>query len=94
MNGAYARLRISPDVVSRDIDEGLLVVNLQTGKTWKVNHVGAAVCRGLEGGADIDSIVADLAGRYNVAIGTLRKDVDLLIEDLRKQGLVESVTVG
>jgi hypothetical protein len=92
MNATTARFRISSDVVTRDIDEGLLLVNLQTGKTWKLNHVGAAVCRGIEGGVDVAMIIADLARRYRVGAETLQKDVDALVDDLRAQGLVEAAS--
>jgi hypothetical protein len=94
MGGAEVRFQIRSDVVTHDIDEGLLVVNLDTGKTWKLNHVGAAVCRGLEQGADVPRIAAELAARYGVPVETIRRDIDTLVADLHKEGLVEPLAVG
>ena len=84
-----ARLQFSADVVTRDIDEGMLLVNLDTGKTWKLNRVGAAVCRCIEQGADLPTIATAVADRYGVDAGAVQRDVDALIADLRKEGLVE-----
>jgi hypothetical protein len=89
MSEATARFQVSPDVVTREIDEGLLLVNLQSGATWKLNRVGADVCRRLDGATDVGAIVAALEQHYKVGIETLRQDVDGLLEDLQRQGLVE-----
>jgi len=84
------RLQLSSDVVINDIEEGLLLVNLDTGKTWKLNRVGAAVCHGLEQGSDLDSIANQVATQYGVEAATVRRDIDALVADLRREGLVES----
>lgn len=84
-----SRLQLCSDVVTRDIDEGVLVVNLETGRTWKLNQVGAAVCRGIERGDDLPRIASDVAERYGVEAATVRRDVDALVSQLREQGLVE-----
>ena len=91
MADASARFQLRPDVVTHDIDEGLLVVDLDSGKTWKLNHVGAAICRGFEEGADIARIVGDLATRYGVAPEAVQKDVDALVESLREEALVTAL---
>src|SRR5438445_9797154 len=92
MDQPTARFRIDPDVVIREIDEGLLLVNLQTGATWKLNQVGAEICRRLDGSADVASIVAELDRRYQVGAERLWRDVDALLGDLRQQGIVHSVS--
>jgi hypothetical protein len=79
---------MSTDVVTRDFDDGILIVNLDSGKTWKLNQVGAAVCRGIEAGTDLAQVVAELQRRYGVALETLRKDVDALVANLEKEGIV------
>jgi hypothetical protein len=89
-----ARFQLGADVVTHDIDEGLLVVDLDSGKTWKLNHIGAAVCRGLEQGTDLAHITSELAGRYGMAIETVRRDVETLLDSLRKEGLVAPVMGG
>ncbi len=94
MSEGHVRFQLRSDVATHDIDEGLLVVNLETGKTWKLNHVGAAVCRGIERGTDLAQIAAELSDKYRVAAMTVRKDVDALVENLRQEGLVEALPAG
>ena len=83
-----ARFRMSGDIVTRDFEDGILVVNLESGKTWKLNQVGGTVCRGIEAGRDLEQIVAELHRRYGVAEESLRKDVGALIGSLEKEGIV------
>jgi hypothetical protein len=91
MEETTARFQVDPDVVTREIDEGLLLVNLRTGLTWKVNQVGAEICRRLDGATDVATIVAELDRRYQVGAETLRRDVDALLGALQQQGIVHPV---
>ncbi len=87
-----ARFRASPDVAARDIPDGAMLVNLQTGAAFKLNQVGAAVWKRLDGVADLLTIVADLESHYRVAREVLLRDVEALLRELEKQGLISSVT--
>ena len=68
-----------------------MIVNVQTGGAFKLNQVGAAVWRRLDGASDIATIVADLDRQYQVGVQRLLADVDALLEDLQKQGLISPV---
>ena len=94
MDEPTARFQIDPDVVMRDIDEGLLLVNLRTGATWKLNQVGAEICRRLDGATDAASIAAELDRRYQVGSEKLRHDIDALLKELQQQGIVRSAAPG
>jgi hypothetical protein len=89
-----ARFRLSPNVVARDIAEGLMLVNVQTGSAFKLNQVGAAVWRRLDGIRDVTSIVADLEDQYRVGTERLLHDVEILLRDLREQGLIQPASGG
>jgi Coenzyme PQQ synthesis protein D (PqqD) len=78
-------------VVARDIAEGLMLVNVQTGSAFKLNQIGAAVWRQLDGAREVAAIVADLEQQYRVGADRLQRDVDALLADLEKQGLVSAV---
>ena len=65
-----------------------MLVNLQTGAAFKLNQVGAAVWKRLDGSNDVAAIIADLAKQYHVEPATLQLDVDALLRDLQQQGLV------
>lgn len=94
MSEGAACFHLHSDVVTHDLDEGVLLVDLGSGKTWKLNHVGAAVCRGIEQGSDLARIVAELAHRHGVAVETVRQDVDRLVASLRREGLIEPLAAG
>lgn len=85
------RFQPSPDVVTREIPEGAMLVNVQTGSAFKLNQVGAEVWRQLDGQRAVTEIVAGLERQYGVAAQQLGRDVDALLEDLQKQGLVSRV---
>jgi hypothetical protein len=92
MGETIARFQISADVVIRDIAEGLMLVNVRTGDAWKLNQVGASVCRRLDGSTETATIVAELEQTYGVGADRLLRDIDALLGDLQKQGLIQRVT--
>ncbi len=65
-----------------------MLVNVQTGAAFKLNRVGAAVWKRLDGTSAIADIVAGLEAQYRVGTETLLRDVTSLLEELQKQGLV------
>lgn len=71
-----------------------MLVNLQTGSAFKLNRVGAAVWKRLDGISDVNAIVSDLDQQYRVGLETLLRDVTALLEDLQRQGLVGSADSG
>jgi hypothetical protein len=83
-----ARFQASRDVVARDVPEGMMLVNVQTGAAFKLNRVGAQVWRQLDGVRSLADVVAELERQYRVGADQLQRDVDALLEDLQKQGLV------
>lgn len=71
-----------------------MLVNLQTGAAFKLNQVGAAVWKRLDGASDVATIAASLDRRYDVGLETLLRDVTSLLEDLQKQGLIGPADSG
>ena len=88
MHESTAPFRTSPDVVAREIPEGLMLVNVQTGAAFKLNQVGAEIWKRLDGATDVAAIVAQLDQRYRIGTAALQRDVDTLLADLERQGLV------
>lgn len=84
------RYRMAKDVVMRDVDGGLLLVNLATGATWKLNATGAAVCREIERECDRHELQSRLQERFAVPPDVLARDIGALVTSLLAQGLVEA----
>jgi coenzyme PQQ synthesis protein D (PqqD) len=85
-----SRFRASSDVAARDIPDGLMLVNVQSGAAYKLNRVGADVWKRLDGTRQVIEIVRELDRHYEVGLEVLVRDVATLLEELQKQGLVES----
>ncbi len=88
MHESITPFRTSADVVAREIPEGLMLVNVQTGAAFKLNQVGAEIWKRLDGATDVATLVAHLEQRYRIGTVALQRDVDTLLADLEKQGLV------
>jgi len=84
-----ARFRMSTHVVTRDVAEGSLLVNVSSGATWKLNKVGTDVCQLINSGVNVSSIIAKLARNYDVTIETLEKDIEALLGQLRENGIIQ-----
>ena len=81
-------LRLDPDVVSADTDDGTVLLHQRTGRYWQLNATGTDVLHHLLDGRQPDQIAADLAARYQVDLEQAERDVHAVIEHLRTAGLV------
>lgn len=89
-----AQFSIHPEVRTTPSDEdGSVLINLQSGKVFSLNGVGAKVWTMLERGADFDGVLDALSREFNLASAELRNDVDVFINDLAKKNLLK-VTAG
>jgi hypothetical protein len=85
-NGRYRTS--SPAVVSDTVDNETIIVNLDNGTYYDLNHVGAAIWEPLERGAGAVEIVAELVARFNADRAQAERDVDALVERLVDEGLI------
>ena len=87
--GDRRTLRPNPDVVSRQVGEGVVLVHLRTNRIYNLNRTGAALWSLLEQGRDVDDAEAELLERFDVEAGELRADVARLVGDLEANGLLD-----
>jgi hypothetical protein len=86
---ANGRYRVSsPAVVSDTVDNQTIIVHLDTGSYYDLNHVGAAIWEPLERGAAAVEIVAELVARFDADRAQVERDVDALVEELVDEGLI------
>ena len=89
-----AQFSIHPEVRTTPSDEdGSVLINLQSGKVFSLNGVGAKVWTMIEQGADFDGVLDALSREYNVTPGELRNDLDSFINDLARKNLLD-LTAG
>jgi hypothetical protein len=78
-----------PEVAAREVGDGAVLVNMNSGGCFELNRVGAEIWRLLQKKTTIADICEALAGRYPVAPDVLATDARDVIDALVRAGLVE-----
>jgi Coenzyme PQQ synthesis protein D (PqqD) len=85
-------MQLSPDVVSCDTDDGLVLLDSRRGRYWQLNATGAAILRGLLSGAAAERIAAELSAKQPVSADQAVEDVVALVAQLTRAHLIEART--
>jgi predicted mannosyl-3-phosphoglycerate phosphatase (HAD superfamily) len=83
-------IKISDDVVFRDLAGEAVILNLATGTYFGLDEVGTRIWHVLAEHGSKDKVIEVLLGEYEVEEEQLRHDVDHLIQQLSDKGLVTS----
>jgi hypothetical protein len=85
-----AQISIHPEVRTTPGDEdGSVLINLQSGKVFSLNGVGAKVWTMLAQGTGFDGVLDALSREYSLPSVELRDDLDSFIKDLAQKDLLE-----
>ena len=85
-----AQFSIHPEVRTTPSDEdGSVLINLQSGKVFSLNGVGAKIWTMLEQGASFDGVLDTLSREYNLPSAELKNDLDGFIKDLARKDLLK-----
>ena len=80
-----------PEVSSREIERGAILIHVASGEVFELNAVGFDVWSALDGVRDLTQVCEVVAGTYNIERTRIASDVSNLIDALMKAGLVEIV---
>ena len=83
-----ARLKISGDVMSRQLGEDCVMLDLKSGTYFGLDPVGARVWQLLNDGKSIDEACAILATEFDATREQIDADVSQLVKELAANGLV------
>jgi hypothetical protein len=72
----------------RSVEEGGILVDLESGACFQLNRVGADLWKSLSGGATVGAAIDSLRSRYDVASEVLERDSLLLCDELLRVGLI------
>jgi len=86
---AHDRLVISDRVVARAVSGATVLLNLDNGRSFMLDDVGARAWSVLVSSASIQDAYDSLLTEYQVEPDQLRTDLASLIVDLEAQGLLE-----
>ncbi|MFN7917542.1 MAG: PqqD family protein [Vicinamibacterales bacterium] len=85
------RFVLAPDVMLQDGSGEAILVKLDHESLFALNETGALVARRLIEGDDVDTIIADLARRYDAAAEAVAHDVRALVDALTARALIVPV---
>lgn len=78
----------SPPVVLETVDEETIIVNLDSGCYYDLNHSGGRILAALASGAGREEAVAMVAGDYGVGVEELGEAVEHLTAQLLAEGIL------
>jgi hypothetical protein len=81
-------LKLSPDVVFRDLDGEAVVLDLGSGTYFGLNEVGTRIWQLVAEGHDPSAIIEIVSAEYDADRQTIAADVARLIEELRSRRLI------
>jgi len=84
------KLRVSDDVVFRDLAGEAVLLNLATGIYFGLDDVGTRIWHLISDRGSTDGIIEILMSEYDVERDRLRRDLDSLIRQLLDKGLLKT----
>lgn len=83
------RVEISEDVVWRDLDDEVVILNVLSNQYFGLSGAGSAMWRLLAESGSVEEIVAHLEEEFDAGAEQLRDDLEALIKDLEGKGLLK-----
>jgi hypothetical protein len=81
--------KIRAHVRSVSTKDGLVILDVNTGKYYSLNRTGAVIWTGLERGLTKEELIAVVLETFNVPEDKLRADVDALLKRLSELRIIE-----
>ena len=86
-NSTYYRL--ANNISLTQVDDEVVLLNLNSGSYFGLNHVGAGLLNRLVAQQSVEQSCAALAKQYAIPAQTVNDDIAELISQLLEQGLIE-----
>lgn len=81
-------LRVSEDIVFRELDGEAVILNLATGIYFGLDPIGTRMWQLIERHARLEAVLAELREEYDAPPATLERDLVRLASELMAKGLV------
>lgn len=75
----------------RAIGGGLVIVNPEENETHSIEDIGAFIWNRIDGKNNLDTILDEILGEYEVAASTAAQDLQAFISQLMEAGLISPV---
>jgi hypothetical protein len=90
----YTSVRLSADVIFRDLEGEAVLLDLASGRYYGLNAVATRVWMLLDGGTTVEAVVAAVTAEFDAAAEEIARDVDELLAELTARGLVVAETAA
>lgn len=87
-----ASVEIGDSVIFQNVQDELVVLNMDTQEYFSLDPVGAKMWQLLMDRHNIDEVADELFRTYEAERPTLRKDLEALVGELMKAGLLKPAT--
>jgi hypothetical protein len=85
---ASTRVTRNPEVTYRDLEEGGVLLHLQSGEYHGLNRTGSAIWKLLDGETTVTVVAAGLGEQLDDPPESLERDVAGFLEGLRQRDLI------
>jgi hypothetical protein len=82
--------RVSPDISTQAVEQGLVLVDIGTGTTFRLNPSGKQVWEQLQQGRTVAEIICRMHDVWGVSLERVEADIRHLVENLFRAGLLVS----
>jgi hypothetical protein len=82
------RLQPSSEIVSRQVGDEVILVNLQTSEIYALNRTAARLWELLSSGAERDAAAKQMAEEFEVDSNQLNAEIDALVGELHRTGIM------
>jgi Coenzyme PQQ synthesis protein D (PqqD) len=89
MASSEQKIRRRANVETRPLPQGAVLVDMDSGRCYRLNRVGAEIWSMLESPSDLGQVCASVAARYGRAVDTIEPEIRELVERLTKEQLLE-----
>lgn len=80
----------SPECVSCPVEDGIAILDLRSNTYFSLDAVGTTIWDRLSAPASLDDLTQTVASEYEIAPEECRGDIDDLLQDLLKHGLIQA----
>ena len=81
-------IKINPDIIVEDVDDGLVLINPISGHIRVLNATGSFIWTSLTDDKTVSEIQIELANNYQLSIEQATSDIETFILDLHNRGLL------
>ena len=81
-------VRLSGDVIFRELDGEAVLLDFASGRYFGLNAVGTRLWTLLASGASVDAAITAIAGEFEATPEEIARDIDELVAELMSRGLL------